>query len=154
MILKNSVFLRFMLVLDGLESSGSPVGRISTKFREICSGGFRPMTKSPPKLTSIKLTSIKFWAYIYFIPMYSYLFVLICYKAGKQNRTHPLMHHSVNQVKWPKKLSLGRISTCRIRLWGQQLQNCSSRDQKMGKTNPDDFRFYFVTWALEKYRKA
>ena len=57
---KNSVFLMCMLVLNGLEGSGRPVGRIPTYFRQNPSGGFRAMTKNPPKLTSIKLTSTKF----------------------------------------------------------------------------------------------
>ena len=63
MFLNNLVFLRFMLVLNGLKSSGRPVGTISTYFRQKRSGGFRAMTKKPKKLTSIKLTH---WLICYF----------------------------------------------------------------------------------------
>ena len=59
---KNSGFLMEFWTLDGLERSGRPVGIISTYFRQKRSGGFRAMTKKPKKLTSIKLTSIKFRA--------------------------------------------------------------------------------------------
>jgi len=55
LFLKNLVFLRFMLVLNGLKSSGRPVGTISTYFRQKRSGGFRAMTKKPKKLKTKKV---------------------------------------------------------------------------------------------------
>ena len=56
---KHLVFLIFRVVLDGLESSGRPVGTISTNFRQNPSGGFRAMTQNPPKCTTINTTTIK-----------------------------------------------------------------------------------------------
>ena len=57
--LNNFYFLRFFWTLDGLERSGRPVGIISTYFRQKRSGGFRAMTKNPPKFTTINTTTIK-----------------------------------------------------------------------------------------------
>ena len=72
---KNYVLSLKFGVLEGFKSSGRPVGNISTYFRQKRSGGFRAMTKKPKKLTSIKLTSIKFRAYCFFLKM-SFIFYL------------------------------------------------------------------------------
>ena len=56
---KNSGFLLEFWALNGLGRSGRPVGIISTYFRQKRSGGFRAMTKNPPKFTTINTTTIK-----------------------------------------------------------------------------------------------
>ena len=48
-----SVFSLKFCALNGLESSGRPVGIVSAYFHQNPSGGFRAMTKNHPKLTSI-----------------------------------------------------------------------------------------------------
>ena len=52
-------FLWFWRSVEGLESSGRPVGFISTKWRPSNLPWSRVMTEKPKKLTSKKVTSIK-----------------------------------------------------------------------------------------------
>ena len=59
------VFLKFFKVLDGLESSGRPVGIVSAYFRQNPSGGFRAMTKNHLKVTTKKVTTTNCSAYYY-----------------------------------------------------------------------------------------
>ena len=54
----NILVWRFLNALEGLKSSGRPVGTISTNFRQIPSGGFRAMTQKPKMLTTKKATTI------------------------------------------------------------------------------------------------
>ena len=51
------IFLAVREFLEGLESSGRPVGRISTKFCQKSSEGFRAVVKKPKKLTTKKATT-------------------------------------------------------------------------------------------------
>ena len=64
LILKNQVFLSSRRSLDGLERSGRPVANISTQWRPSKLPWLDFMAKKTNKLTSIRLTSIKFRAQI------------------------------------------------------------------------------------------
>ena len=64
---KQLVFLRFFLVLKGLESPGRPVGKNPTNPGTYKSSWFRLMTKNSKMFTTIKLATIKVWAYGFYM---------------------------------------------------------------------------------------
>ena len=105
-------------VLGCLGGSGRSVRWIWCMFRPILRSWGRAMTIFMKKLTSIKLTSIKVWAY-----------------SIKKS------------VSRPQEVSPGRISRCRIRIWGPKCLRTGSR--------ASNWRGYEISkfWTFTKHTK-